>query len=279
MSAIADMLPLALAVLAVGAFAGVIAGLFGIGGGIIIVPALYHVFGALGASDATRMHAAVATSLATIIVTSLRSVSAHAKHGAVDGEVLRRWTPWIVAGALVGSLVARFVAGTTLSLVFGVGALLIAARMGLGGNGKPLAQELPKGAARAGIGGLIGFASSWMGIGGGVLGVMVMTLSGRPIHQAVGTAAGFGAAIGVPGALGFGIAGLGVAGRPDWSIGYVNLPGFALITMATLVTAPWGAALAHRLSKTLLRRLFAIGLALIALNMIWDRAATLLGSS
>lgn len=267
--------PLIVAVAAAGLFAGLIAGMFGVGGGIVIVPALYHAFGAVGVSDETRMHAAVATSLATIIATSLRSVQAHAKRDAVDFGVLRTWGPWIVAGALAGGMLARLVPADALSAVFAIGACIVAIRMARGGSVQPVFDDLPTGAARAGIGGGLGFVSSWMGIGGGVFGVVLMTLSGRPIHQAVGTAAGFGAAIGAPGAFGFIIAGLGVEGRPPFSLGFVNGPGFLLIATLTVLTAPLGARLAHGLSRTLLQRLFAAGLTVVALQMGWEALSPL----
>lgn len=261
----------------VGAAAGVIAGLFGIGGGVIIVPALYYVFGALGADDAVRMHAAVATSLATIVVTSLRSVSAHAKRGAVDGDILRAWTPWIVLGAIAGAATARFVPGEGLTGLFGVFGLAIAVRMGLGRDVTPIADRPPEGALRAGMGSGLGFTSSWLGIGGGVFGVLMLTLSGRPIHKAVGTAAGFGLAIGAPAAVTAILAGWGLEGRPPFSLGYVNVPGFALIAALTTLTAPLGARLAHGLSQSALRRVFAIALGVIALNMLVETGLRMLG--
>lgn len=270
MDVLLEYWPLVLAVTAAGLFAGLIAGMFGVGGGIVIVPALYHAFGAVGVSDETRMHAAVATSLATIIATSARSVQAHAKRQSVDFTALRQWAPWIVLGALIGGMLARLVPADALSAVFAVGACLVAVRMARGGTVEPMFDDLPRGPARAGIGGALGFVSSWMGIGGGVFGVVLMTLSGRPMHQAVGTAAGFGAAIGAPGALGFIIAGLGVDGRPPFSLGYVNGPGFLLIATLTVLTAPFGARLAHGLSRTLLQRLFAAGLSVVALQMGWE---------
>lgn len=271
----ANLLVLGLALVAAGIFAGLIAGLFGIGGGVVIVPTLYHVFGALGVPDESRMHAAVATSLATIVVTSLRSAAAHRKRGAVDAEVVRTWAPWIVLGALVGSLVARLVSGAALTGLFGVGALFMAARMAFWKDQK-IADELPTGAARAGLATAMGFSSSWMGIGGGVFGVMMMTLCGRSIHQAVGTAAAFGAAIGAPAALGFIVAGIGVDGLAPWSLGYVNLPGFAAIATLTTIMAPLGARLAHGLSQTLLKRLFALGLSVVATQMLWETAGAII---
>lgn len=257
-----------LALTAAGLFAGFVGGLFGIGGGAVVVPALYLVFSALGVDESVRMHVAVSTSLSTIVSTSWRSLSTHMKAGAVDLQVLRTWGPWITAGAIAGAVVAGLVDNEVLLVVFGGGLLLIAAQMGLGNPTWRVADDLPTGAARAGIAGGIGLLSAMMGVGGGAFGVTVMTLCGRPIHQAVATASGFGAAIALPAALGYVISGWGHAGLPPWSLGYVSVPGFVVLAMLTAITAPIGARLAHRLPVLILRRAFAIFLALVALNML-----------
>ncbi|MBD0427168.1 sulfite exporter TauE/SafE family protein [Aquisalinus flavus] len=258
----------------VGLFAGFLAGLFGIGGGIVIVPALYAVFGLVGVPEEERIKAAVATSLATIIVTSLRSVTAHMKHGAVDMDLLKRWAPWIGLGAIVGAVAARFIPAEALTLIFALGALGVAIRRGLFRTREvPRASALapvPGGPVAAALGGGIGFLSSLMGIGGGVLGVIVLTAYGRTIHQAIATSAGFGLAIAVPGTLGFIGAGWGITGLSPLSIGYVSLPAFALIAVMTFLTAPLGASLAHRLDKGLLNRVFAIYLGVTALLLLRD---------
>lgn len=253
---------------AAGLFAGFIGGLFGVGGGIVLVPVLYHLMGVLDVSDEVRMHVAVGTSLSTIIVTSWRSLSTHAKAGAVDFEVLKSWTPWIALGALGGAALAGAIDTEAMLIVFGVGLLLVAANMGLGKETWRIAQDLPKGPALAGVAGSIGAASAMMGVGGGSFGVTVMTLCGRPIHQAVATASGFGAGIALPGSLGFIVAGWGKADLPAFSLGYVNAPGFVLLAMLTAITAPMGARAAHRLDRAMLRRLFAVALAVTALNML-----------
>jgi uncharacterized protein len=251
-----------------GLFAGFIGGLFGVGGGIVIVPALYVVFGALGVPDAVRMHLAVGTSLSTIIATSWRSLAAHAKAGAVDFDVLRDWTPWISLGAVAGALLAGAVNTQALLIVFGVGLLAVAAQMAFGDPTRRIAADLPKGAARAGAAGAIGFLSAMMGIGGGAFGVAVMTLCGRPIHRAVATASGFGAAIAWPAAAGFMLTGWGREGLPFGSAGFVNLPGFLLLAALTALTAPVGARLAHRLDQSTLKRAFAIFLVFTSVNML-----------
>lgn len=253
---------------AAGLFAGFVGGLFGIGGGVVVVPALYVVFTALDVPEAVRMHLAVGTSLSTIVSTSWRSLSTHTKAGAVDFDILKAWTPWITFGALLGAAVAGFASNEALLIVFGAGLLLVAAQMGLGDPNWRLYPDLPAGAPRAAIATGIGLLSALMGIGGGAFGVTVMTLCGRPIHRAVATASGFGAAIAFPGALGYAIAGWGREGLPQWSAGFVSLPGFVVLAALTAITAPIGARLAHRLPQLALKRAFAVFLALTALNML-----------
>jgi len=266
----AELLPLIAAFVAAGLFAGFIGGLFGVGGGIVIVPVLFHLLGALGVDESVRMHVAIGTSLSTIIVTSWRSLSTHAKAGAVDFAVLRSWTPWIAAGALAGSVVAGLVDTFALLLVFGFGLLLVAANMGVGRESWRIAQDLPTGGVRAIVAAVIGALSAMMGVGGGSFGVTVMTLCGRPIHQAVATASGFGAAIAAPAMIGYAATGWGNADLPPLSLGYVNVAGFVLLAALTSVTAPIGARAAHRLDRAMLRRLFAIFLALTALNLLYE---------
>lgn len=250
-----------------GLFAGFIGGLFGVGGGVVVVPALYALFGVLGVDDGVRLHVAIGTSLSTIIATSWRSLAAHAKAGAVEVEVLRAWGPWIVAGALLGAGLAGAADTRVLLVIFSGGLLLVAAQMGFGDPRWRLARDLPGGAARAGIAAGIGLLSAMMGIGGGAFGVTVMTACGRPIHRAVATASGFGAAIALPGALVYAFSGWSREGLPPWSLGFVNLPGFLVLAALTAITAPIGARLAHRLPQATLKRAFAAFLALTALNM------------
>jgi uncharacterized protein len=264
----ADLLLFIAALIGAGLFAGFIGGLFGVGGGIVIVPALYAVFTALGVDEAVRMHAAVATSLSTIIATSWRSLDAHRKAGAVDFAVLRAWAPWITLGAVLGALAAGFANTQALLIVFGAGLLLVAMQMGFTDPAWRIASTLPDGAVRALLASGIGLLSAMMGIGGGVFGVTVMTMCGRPIHQAVATASGFGAAIALPATLGFIATGWGREGLPPWSLGFVSAPGFMALAILTALTAPVGARLAHRLPQTVLKRCFAVFLAIVAANML-----------
>ncbi len=253
---------------AAGLFAGFIGGLFGVGGGTVVVPALYAVFTLLGVDESVRMHVAVGTSLSTIVSTSWRSLMAHTKAGAVDFEVLKAWAPWISLGAIAGAVLAGLVNAQVLLLVFGGGLLLVAAQMGLARPDWRWFAALPTGAGRAAIAAAIGLLSALMGIGGGAFGVTTMTLCGRPIHQAVATASGFGAAIALPAALGYVTMGWGREGLPAWSVGFVSLPGFALLAALTALTAPLGARLAHSLPQQALKRAFAMFLALVAANML-----------
>lgn len=262
-----EYLPFIAALLAVGAGAGLIAGLFGIGGGVVMVPALYFVLSALGYED-TAMHAAVGTSLAVIVATSLRSVAAHAKRGAVDFKVLRLWAPWIVLGTFIGAAIADFVPGRVLTVLFGAVALLLSAQFFFGRPDWKLADDLPGLPLSGLLGAFIGTLSALMGIGGGVFGVTLMSVCGRSIHTAVATSAGFGVAIGVPGAIGYVVAGLDEAGRAPFSLGYVNLAGFICLAAAAVFLAPVGASLAHKLNAARLKQAFAVGLLLVAVNMI-----------
>ncbi|MEQ9506223.1 MAG: sulfite exporter TauE/SafE family protein [Hyphomonas sp.] len=262
---------LILSLVAVGLFAGLVAGMFGIGGGAVIVPVLFFLFDSMGFSE-TAMHVAVSTSLATIILTSARSVMAHQKHGAVDWDVIRGWAPWIMFGAACGIALSGLMSKRMLLGLFGVLLLLLAAQMVFGRPTWKLADKMPSGASRAGFGTGVGILSALMGIGGGTFGVSMMTLCGMPIHRAVATAAGWGIAIGLPGAIAAIFVGWGREGLPPFSAGFVNLPAFALISVFTVLMAPVGAALAHRLPADNLRKLFGLLLVLVSLRMTWQAA-------
>lgn len=269
MELIAENWTLLLALAGAGLFAGLVAGLFGIGGGAVIVPVLFFLLDGLG-FDATAQHVAVATSLATIIATSSRSVMAHHKHGAVDWAVLRDWSLPIVLGALGGMVLAGLMSGRALTAIFGAVALLIALQFFFGRPDWRLADNMATGLARLGLGGAMGALSALMGIGGGTFGVSLMTMSGRAMHQAIGTAAGFGVAIGVPGAIAAVFTGWGKAGLPPGSLGYVNVPAFLVIGVLTVMMAPIGAGLAHKLDGAMLKKLFGVLLALVAARMIYS---------
>lgn len=266
MGLILEQWPLLVAMVGVGAVAGVIGGLLGVGGGIVLVPAFFFTFDALGYHGAQVMQVCVATSLATIVITSARSVSGHAKRGAVDWEVLRSWAPWMVAASVAGVFVAARVPSTALQAVFGLLAGLAGLWMAFGRAHWRLAAAPPRGALRAAIAMVTGFSSTLMGIGGGTFGVPLMTLFNLPMHRAVGTASGFGVLVAVPAVAGFLL--VKVADAPPWTVGAVNVPIFLLVVGSTLVTTPLGVRLAHRMNARPLRRVFALFLTLVAVNML-----------
>ena len=256
------------AMLVTGIAAGVIAGLLGVGGGIVVVPVLEFVLELLGVSSDVRMHIAVGTSLAVIIPTSISSARAHHQRDAVDTQLAKRWSPFIVLGALLGSFIASRVGGPVLTGIFGSVALLVAIKMMLPFEDRALVGAVPRNPLTALIPTTIGSISTMMGIGGGTMTVPALTLMSVPIHKAVGTSALFGFVIAVPGALGFIYAGWGNELLPAGSLGYVSMIGFALIAPATVLAAPLGAKLAHSMSRRRLSQLFGLFLLLIAARML-----------
>jgi uncharacterized membrane protein YfcA len=269
----AELLLLVVFVALAGGLGGVLAGLLGVGGGIVIVPVLEFALGAAGVPPEVRMHLAVGTSLASIIPTALSSSRAHRRRGAVDEQVARLWIPPIVAGAALGAAGAAFVSGDALRAVFGVVALAMAAVMLLrpdpqassaGGAVTPGPRSWPAG---------IGFVSALMGIGGGTLSVPALSRRGLPIHRAVGTSAWLGLWIAMPAAVGFASLGLGRGGLPSGSLGFVSLPGLAVLVPASVLAAPIGARIAHWLSRRALRGAFGVFLLLARLRMLWKALA------
>ncbi len=258
----------AAALLATGVAAGFIAGLLGVGGGIVIVPVLFYVLSALGVDDAVKMHIAVGTSLSTIIFTSASSVRAHYKRGAVDFDLLRSWGPPILVGVLVGTLIASISTGPLLTTIFGVLALVVATYMAFSRPDWRLSDHLPTGILNNAIAALIGALSAMMGIGGGTFSVPTLSLCGYPIHRAVGTAAAIGFIIGVPGAIGMMISGWGRAELPPLSLGFVSLAGLILILPTSMLTAPLGARAAHALPVRWLKLAFAVFLAATGIRML-----------
>lgn len=261
-----DLIIPALTLAATGAFAGVLAGLLGVGGGIVLVPAFLYVFSQAGFASDDLMQICLATSLATIIVTSARSVMAHHRRGAVDWDILRDFAPGIAIGAIAGVLTVAQLRTATLQVIFGVLVFIIAGYMLLGRQSWRLADAMPTGGPRWGMALFTGFVSVLLGIGGGSIGVPIMTLHGRPIHRAVATAAGFGALIAIPSVAAFLLARADHA--PPFTIGSVNIPAFLIVSAMTTLTAPLGAALAHRTDPKRLKRIFAGFLLLVALNML-----------
>lgn len=268
MNTVTEILPLLLILLAIGGIAGVLAGLLGVGGGIILVPAFFYIFSWLGYGSTDLMQICLATSLATIIVTSLSSVRAHSRLGNVDWNILKTWAPGIAIGALCGVVIASRLGTPVLQGIFGLLGITIGLYMAFGDQGWRLGSTMPTGLKRAVISPVVGFLSVLMGIGGGSFGVPIMALHGLAIHRAVATAAGFGLIIAVPSTAGFLVSGIDHSLRPPGTIGAVNLPAFLVIVPMTLITAPIGARLAHSMDAKKLRRVFAVFLIVVALNML-----------
>lgn len=266
----AQLLPFALAMFAASAIAGVMAGIFGIGGGAILVPVLYQFLTMLGIDEAVRMHVCVGTSLAIIIPTSLRSFAAHHKRGAVDMDLLRQWLLVIPLGVIVASLVAASISSAGLRLIFALIAILVAVRLLFNREHWRLGDDIPGNPARALVGLVIGFLSTLMGIGGGVLTNTFMTLFNRPMHQAVATSSGVGVLISIPATIGFVWAGWGVENLPPYSLGYVNVVAVLLVIPVTVLVAPLGVRIAHALEKRQLEIGFGLFLLLVAARYFYS---------
>ena len=260
---------LGVAMLATGVVAGVLAGLFGIGGGIVIVPVLETALGFVGVDPAIRMHIAVGTSLATIVPTSISSARAHKKRDAVDTDIVIRWGIFVLIGSLLGAWVASQVHSDVLAIVFATLAMLMAVKKVFFPDSRNLTDGIPRGPLVPGLLTVIGLFSSMMGIGGGLFTVMTLTLFSVPIHRAVGTAALFGLFIAVPGMLGFMAAGWGDPRIPTGSIGFVSLLGFACIAPVTVLAAPFGARIAHALSARHLNMAFGAFLVIASIRLFY----------
>lgn len=267
MTDLMQYVPFLFLLLAIGAFAGVLAGLLGVGGGMVLVPAFYYSFAALGYESEVLMRICLATSLATIIVTSIRSVMSHHKKGAVEWGILRLYAPFIAIGAVLGMLTVASLRSDVLVISFAVLAFFVAIYMTAGKLTWRLGDDLPRGPKGMGVSTGIGFLSVLMGIGGGSFAVPFMTLYALPIHRAVATAAGFGLMIAVPSVLGFLFLDLPDGSTPPYTLGAVNIPSFLVVISMTTLTAPLGAKLAHAMDPKPLKRVFGIFLMLVAANM------------
>jgi uncharacterized membrane protein YfcA len=255
---LASLLWLAGALAAGGAVTGVLAGLFGVGGGAITVPVLFVVFRLLGTDPAIAMPLAVGTSLAIIIPTSIRSALGHYRKGAVDLSVLRAWALPILVGVLMGTFIARYAGPAVFQGVFVAVGLVTASKLLFARDRWKLADEMPRGLALRAWGWLVGIVSALMGIGGGAISTIILTLHGRQIHQSVATSAGVGVLISIPGALGYMASGWGRPGLPPDAVGFVSLLGVALIVPMTLLTAQIGVNLAHSMPRRRLEVLFGL---------------------
>lgn len=262
-----EMALLVAALAAVGCLSGFLAGLLGVGGGIVIVPALFYVFDFLDIDDSVRAHLAVGTSLATIIPTSIISLRAHQKRQSVDTDLLRSWAPAVAAGVLIGIIIAAWVDGSALTSIFGAVALIVCAHMMFTPEGARLRDDLPRQPWRSLLAAVIGTLSTLMGIGGGTLSVPILSLFNFPLRRAIGTAAAIGLLIAIPGTAGFIFNGWHADDLPPFSLGYVSLIGFAAIVPSSLLLTPWGARAAHTIKVGLLRKAFALFLGATGIKM------------
>lgn len=253
-----------------GCFSGFLAGLLGVGGGIVVVPALFHVLGAFDVPLDIRMHVAIGTSLGSIVPTSIISLRAHNKRGGVDWALFRQWGPWVAVGVVIGSVLASMARGATLTAIFAVMALVIAAYLAFARADFHVSKTLPQTPLRQIICIAIGGFSAMMGIGGGSFTVPTLTLCSYPIRRAVGTASAMGLIIAVPGALSFVATGWGVDGLPAGSLGYVNLLAVAALVPSSLIFAPLGARAAHTLPGGYLRKFFALFLLATSVRMFYS---------
>lgn len=256
-----------LSYLLLGAAAGIVAGLLGVGGGLIIVPVLAMLFVAQGMAPDLIMHVALGTSLATIVVTSLSSMRAHHRHGAVDWQTLYRIVPGILGGGWLGALVADHLDTSFLRIFFGVFECLVALQMWSGLKASAH-RGLPGFAGMTVAGLLIGAISAIVGIGGGTMSVPFLVWCGVKIQRAVGTSAAIGLPIAVAGAGGYMVAGFSSSGLPAYSTGYIYWPAFAGIVAASVLLAPLGARLAHSLPTAVLKKVFALLLAVLGIRML-----------
>nr|WP_306269093.1 sulfite exporter TauE/SafE family protein [Pararhizobium sp. IMCC3301] len=249
-----------------GGVTGILAGLFGIGGGAVLVPILVEFMNFQGVAPAVQAHIAVGTSLAIIVPTSIRSFRAHQKRGAPDEELLRNWLILTPLGVMVASVIVAFASGEALKIIFAVVAMLMAIKMLFNRASWSLGTDLPAQPTKGAVGFTIGFISTFMGIGGGNLNNVFMTSYGRPIHQAVATSAGLGVLIAVPGTLSYIINGWGNPQLPPFSLGYVNLLAFGMIMPISMLVAPLGVKFAHGLSKRQMELAFGVFLVVVSVR-------------
>jgi uncharacterized membrane protein YfcA len=272
----AELLQLALLLVAVGALSGFLAGVFGIGGGAILVPVFYECFRLAGVPLDVRMPLCIGTSLAIIIPTSIRSYRAHYARGAVDMEILRKWWLPVLVGVLAGSVTARYAPERLFKIVFVTVAWFAAARLLLGRETWKFGGDFPKGVLMRAYGVLIGLLATLMGVGGGLFSNLLMTFYGRPIHQGVATSSALAVLVSIPGAIGYVYAGWPAAMHyPDvlalqfpFAIGYVSLIGAVLAMPTSLLTAPLGVRAAHAMSKSTLERAYGLYLFIVGARFV-----------
>jgi uncharacterized protein len=273
---VSELVDLALLLVAVGALSGFLAGVFGIGGGAILVPVFYECFRLAGVPLEVRMPLCIGTSLAVIIPTSIRSWRAHYLRGAVDTEILKAWWLPVLIGVIAGSVTARYAPERLFKIVFVVVAWSAAARLLLARASWKFGDDLPRGPLMKVYGFIVGILSTLMGIGGGLFSNLLMTFYGRPIHQAVATSSALAVLISIPGALGYVYAGWPAAARfPEvaalqlpFALGYVSLIGAVLVMPTSLLTAPLGVRAAHAMSKRTLELAFGAYLFIVGSRFV-----------
>jgi uncharacterized membrane protein YfcA len=271
-----ELVELALLLIAVGALSGFLAGVFGIGGGAVLVPVFYECFRLAGVPLEVRMPLCIGTSLAIIIPTSISSFRAHYARGAVDMEILKRWSLPVVTGVVTGSIIARYAPERLFKFVFVIVAWSAAARLLLARDSWKFADKMPTGPLMRLYGFFIGLLSTLMGVGGGLFANLLMTFYGRPIHQAVATSSALAVLISIPGAIGYVYAGWPAAARfPDvtalqmpFAFGYVSLIGAVLAMPTSLLTAPLGVRAAHAMSKRALEMAFGAYLFIVGSRFV-----------
>jgi len=273
---ISELLELALLLVAVGAVSGFLAGVFGIGGGAILVPVFYECFRLAGVPLEVRMPLCVGTSLAIIIPTSIRSWRAHQARGAVDTEILRAWWLPVLVGVVAGSVIARYAPERLFKIVFVMVAWSAATRLLLARETWKFGADLPRGPLMRIYGFCVGLLATLMGVGGGLFANLLMTFYGRPIHQGVATSSALAVLVSIPGALGYVYAGWPAAVRyPDvlalqspFAIGYVSLIGALLVMPTSMFTAPLGVRVAHAMSKKMLERAYGSYLFIVGARFV-----------
>ncbi len=263
-----DFIPILLSLAGAGVFAGLLAGLLGVGGGIIIVPVLFFIFQNIGVSPDSAMIIATATSLATIVPTSISSIRSHHQRGNVDFELFWRWLPAICVGVLAGSWLVTQISGIWFTLLFGVLAVLSSLNMLFRSHQLGSRKGLPSLLAQRLIASFIGFISSMVGIGGGTISIPVLTTCNYTAQRAVGTAAAIGLAVSLPGAITMFIIGTTPADAPFGTFGLINFVGLACIVPLTVGFAPIGAKLASKLNSDMLKKIFAVLLLMTGLRML-----------
>ncbi len=255
-----------------GAVAGLTAGLFGNGGGFAVVPALVLLFTILDIESENLIFVAVGTSLACIIFSSARALISHNKKGAVDFLVLKEWAPWLVVGVVIGIFIASYSQAEELYLIFAWGVLFYGIYFlfpKILDQTAMKQRDMPVGFARAGLVSFLGGFSALLGIAGGTITVITMSICKRPIYQAVATASGVGLIIGLVGALGFLVLGFNKTDLPFGSLGFINIPAVLIISLVSILTAPIGVEWAHNLEENKLKRLFGLYLLFVSSGMFW----------